>query len=218
MKTLILTLLIATTSISPAFNTTTITHLSNSAHAICSKYDDGYNARYSMILKNMIKEMDAVSPTGNVNLDFVDEMIPHHAAGIAMAESIVKYGSNPKVKKIAEYIITSQKAQIPVMEDLKARFKKEPLSSKETSEKYLAKYNEIKEEMFKNMSDVKISDNVDNNFLQEMIYHHEGAIAMAKDILAYTKDPELIKIAENIVTTQSNGVTKMKDLLKASSH
>ena len=47
-----------------------------------------------------------------------------------------------------------------------------------------------------------------------MIYHHEGAIGMAKDILKYTKDSELIKLAENIVTTQSKGVEEMKALLK----
>ena len=35
-----------------------------------------------------------------------------------------------------------------------------------------------------------------------------------KDILKYTKDPELRKLAENIVTTQSKGVEEMTALLK----
>ena len=161
-----------------------------------------------------MKSMNAAPNTGNVNLDFVLEMIPHHEGGINMAKAIVKYGSNPEVKKIAENIITSQEAQIPIMKQLKAKFEKEKPSSKADSEEYLEEYNKVKDKMFKEMQGVEITNNVDANFLQEMIYHHEGAIGMAKDILKYTKDPELRKLAENIVTTQSKGVEEMKALLK----
>lgn len=100
------------------------------------------------------------------------------------------------------------------MQQLKAKFEKEKPSSKADSEKYLEEYNKVKDKMFKEMQGVEITNNVDANFLQEMIYHHEGAIGMAKDILKYTKDPELRKLAENIVTTQSKGVEEMTALLK----
>lgn len=100
------------------------------------------------------------------------------------------------------------------MKQLKAKFEKEKPSSKADSEEYLEEYNKVKDKMFKEMQGVEITNNVDANFLQEMIYHHEGAIGMAKDILKYTKDSELIKLAENIVTTQSKGVEEMKALLK----
>lgn len=162
----------------------------------------------------MKKAINAAANTGNVNLDFVLEMIPHHEGGINMAKAIVKYGSNPEVKKIAENIITSQSAQIPIMQELKIKFEKEKPSSKADSEKYIKEYDKVKNSMFRKMQDVEITDNVDVNFLQEMIYHHEGAIGMAKNILKYTKDPELKKLAENIISTQSKGVEEMRALLK----
>lgn len=215
MKTLLLSLLIST-SLTNANLVTPIQHISSAINnSKIIEVKQGYNEEYQTIFNNMMNAMNAVPNTGNVNLDFVLEMTPHHEGGINMAKAIVKYGSNPKVKKIAENIITSQEAEIPIMKKLKAKFEKEKTSKKEDSEKYLAEYNEVKDKMFKEMKNVEITDNVDANFLQQMIYHHEGAIGMAKNILKYTEDPELRKIAENIVTSQSKGIEEMKSLLKA---
>ena len=214
MKTLLLSLLISTSIANINFISPLQNVSANINNSTISNEKQGYNEEYTTIFNNMMKAMNAAPNTGNVNLDFVLEMIPHHEGGINMAKAIVKYGSNPEVKKIAENIITSQEAQIPIMKQLKAKFEKEKPSSKADSEEYLEEYNKVKDKMFKEMQGVEITNNIDANFLQEMIYHHEGAIGMAKDILKYTKDPELRKLAENIVTTQSKGVEEMKALLK----
>ena len=214
MKTLLLSLLISTSIANINFISPLQNVSANINNSTISNEKQGYNEGYTTIFNNMMKAMNAAPNTGNVNLDFVLEMIPHHEGGINMAKAIVKYGSNPEVKKIAENIITSQESQIPIMQQLKAKFEKEKPSSKADSEKYLEEYNKVKDKMFKEMQGVEITNNVDANFLQEMIYHHEGAIGMAKDILKYTKDPELRKLAENIVTTQSKGVEEMTALLK----
>ncbi|MDU2686438.1 MAG: DUF305 domain-containing protein [Paeniclostridium sordellii] len=158
--------------------------------------------------------MNAAQNTGNVNLDFVLEMIPHHEGGIDMAKAIIKYGTNEDVKKIAQNIVTSQEAQIPLMQQLKAKFEKEPLSTKEDSQNYIKNYNEIKSTMFKEMESVPLTVSADETFLRQMIYHHEGAIAMSKNILKYTQNAKLKSLAENIVTTQSQGVDEMKNLLE----
>lgn len=214
MKTLLLSLLISTSIANINFISPLQNVSANINNSTISNEKQGYNEEYTTIFNNMMKAMNAAPNTGNVNLDFVLEMIPHHEGGINMAKAIVKYGSNPEVKKIAENIITSQESQIPIMQQLKAKFEKEKPSSKADSEKYLEEYNKVKDKMFKEMQGVEITNNVDANFLQEMIYHHEGAIGMAKDILKYTKDPELRKLAENIVTTQSKCVEEMTALLK----
>ena len=214
MKELLLALLIMT----PFTNTNIISNhqaiSTNIGITEPTETKQGYNQEYTTIFNNMKKEMNVAANTGNVNLNFVLEMMPHHEGGINMAKAIVKYGSNPEVKKIAENIITSQSAQIPIMEELKTKFEKEKPSSKADSKKYIKEYDKIKDTMFKKMKDVIITDNVDVNFLQEMIYHHEGAIGMANNILKYTTDPELKKLAENMVSTQSKGVEEMKSLLR----
>lgn len=189
-------------------------YLLTQAHSSRSEQSKDYQSAYINIFNKMKESMNAAPNTGNVNLDFVLEMIPHHEGGIDMAKAIIKYGTNEDVKKIAKNIVTSQETQIPLMQQLKTEFGKEPLSTKEASQNYIKAYDEIKSTMFKEMESVPLTGSADETFLRQMIYHHEGAIAMSNNILKYTKNPQLKALAENIVTTQSQGVDKMKDLLK----
>jgi uncharacterized protein (DUF305 family) len=54
----------------------------------------------------------------------------------------------------------------------------------------------------------------DVDFVQGMIPHHQGAVAMAKTLLAHSKDPELRKLAEDIISAQEKEIAFMSDWLK----
>lgn len=213
MKKLYFTLFLLTTLL--VSNIYGQNYLFAQSHSSRSEQSKDYQSAYIDIFNKMKEGMNTAPNTGNVNLDFVLEMIPHHEGGIDMAKAIIKYGTNEDVKKIAQNIVTSQEAQIPLMQQLKTEFEKEPLSTKEDSQNYIKVYDEIKSTMFKEMESVPLTGSADETFLKQMIYHHEGAIAMSNNILKYTQNPQLKSLAENIVTTQSQGVDKMKDLLKS---
>lgn len=46
----------------------------------------------------------------------------------------------------------------------------------------------------------------DKDFAREMIVHHEMAVAMAKDVLAKGKDPEIRKLAEDVIAAQTKEI------------
>lgn len=50
----------------------------------------------------------------------------------------------------------------------------------------------------------------DQAFLGEMIIHHQGAVDMAKQVLATSKRPELIKLANEIIAAQTKEIEMMK--------
>ena len=212
MKNLFITLLITTTLVGTSLIFPN--QYSSTNTFIMDEKTDRYNIAYNDIFNNMMKNMKNATTTGNVNLDFLTEMIPHHKGGIDMSKAIIQYGSNPEVKIIAKKIITSQEAEIPLMQELKSKFKNEPSSNKEVSENYITKYKEINDKMMKEMQSVKVTNNADTAFLQQMIYHHKGAINMAKNILTYTKDSEIEKFSKNIISTQSKDISEMESLLK----
>lgn len=56
----------------------------------------------------------------------------------------------------------------------------------------------------------KTGDDFDKAFLSEMIVHHEGAVEMAKFVLTTSKRPELIKMANDIITVQTKEIDMMK--------
>jgi len=63
--------------------------------------------------------------------------------------------------------------------------------------------------MHKDMA-ITYSGNADVDFARGMIPHHQGAIDMAKIELQYGKDPELKKLAEDIIKAQESEIAFLK--------
>ena len=70
-------------------------------------------------------------------------------------------------------------------------------------------YRDAMQKMERSMS-IPYTGDADKDFVAGMIGHHQGAIDMAKVELQYGKDPELRKLAEEIVSAQEKEIAFMK--------
>ncbi len=61
----------------------------------------------------------------------------------------------------------------------------------------------------------KTGDEFDKAFLSEMVVHHQGAVEMAEAVLSTSKRPELIKLANEIISAQTKEIKMMQDWQKA---
>jgi|SRR5579859_4403011 len=57
----------------------------------------------------------AIKPSGDVDRDFAEMMIPHHQGAIDMAEAELRHGKNEQLRRIAQEIIVDQQQEIAAM-------------------------------------------------------------------------------------------------------
>jgi hypothetical protein len=73
-----------------------------------------YLADNDAAMSKMMKGM-TIKPSGDVDRDFVDMMVPHHQGAIDMAVAVLRYGHNPQIRRLAQEIIVDQQQEIAAM-------------------------------------------------------------------------------------------------------
>lgn len=81
------------------------------------------------------------------------------------------------------------------------------------SNAYVEDYIDVNTKMHLGMNVVD-KGNADRYFVESMLAHHIGAVDMAKVQLEYGKDPELRKLAEEIIKAQEVEINQMKKWLE----
>lgn len=171
-----------------------------------------YLTTFNRILQKMICKMVNAKLTNSISHNFIVQMIPHHKAAIEMSENVLKYTSNDSLQNIASNIITEQTKSIKNMLSIERNCS--CLVNQRTElQLYQTKINQVMQSMFSNMSRACSTNQINCNFMWEMIPHHEGAVLMSEITLQFNICPELKPILDSIISSQKKGISEMQNLL-----
>lgn len=142
---------------------------------------------------------------------FLEAMVPHHESAVAMAMLAKRRAEHPRVSELGEAIIYAQEKEIAQMKDVHKRLFGQPLLANEDAHSQLGLSAEQAGMMhgMEAASTLKEEKPFDRAFIDEMVPHHQGAIRMARAVLAKSEDEEIQRLAKRIASSQSGEIRAM---------
>lgn len=170
-----------------------------------------YLYEFFQILNNMENKMLNAPVTDNITINFIRAMVPHHQAAIYMCQNLLRFTNYEPLEEIAQNIISTQTKGIAEMREVAVTTSGYSNTRRDVN-LYEKAFLCITKQMVCRMRNAPISKNINLNFVNEMIPHHEGAIKMCENVLKYRIDPRLAQIANNIIKEQAEGVKQMEEI------
>ncbi len=82
----------------------------------------GHNSMQGMSDSMMAGDLEKLRNASNFDLEFVQQMIPHHEGAVKMAQNILLKAKHEEIKDLANMIIASQSKEIQEMRELEVKF------------------------------------------------------------------------------------------------
>lgn len=164
----------------------------------------GIDDHHNLQMNSQDKKEDRAHTMNHMQVDteeqFIRDMIPHHQEAVDTSMIVVAKTTNPQVKKLAQEIIDAQTSEITMMQSRLAQ-----------------RYPNSKEEAhYMNMMPVLqilSGSDLDYQYLQGMIEHHQWAIDMANQVLALKPKAEVTTFAQRVIVAQTQEITQMKQFI-----
>jgi uncharacterized protein (DUF305 family) len=169
-------------------------------------------------------------PYTDADVRFMSGMIAHHAQAVVMSRMAPTHGASPAVRTLAERIINAQQDEIALVQSwLRDRGKPVPDPLHDTTAGGMAGMAGMEGMQHDHalmpgmLTDAQLhgldaarGEAFDKLFLSDMIRHHNGAIAMVRDLFEQTgagQDELVFKFANDVQVDQTTEVARMQRML-----
>ena len=164
--------------------------------------------------------------------EFLIHMIPHHQVAIDMSKEVMGHSTDPNIIYLARNIIFGQTDEILLMENMLLssipnmssddKYKLEDIPNQFTvyypkesrADEYQCGLHHFSTNMAKEHKLKKEEPFTDEQYMKEMINHHDVAIEMSNRIMKYSTNPAIRTFANEIIKGQRYEIWLMKQYLQ----
>ena len=145
---------------------------------------------------------------------FAQMMIPHHEQAIVMADLAVGRAEDPRLIDLASQIKAAQGPEIELMASWLQTWGAPRISGDEAMMSHGSHGMEgmLSDDQLDALASTS-GATFDALFAEYMIEHHEGAVAMANDVLAQGSDAGVAQLAQEIILTQEAEIEQLRSFL-----
>lgn len=136
---------------------------------------------------------------------FIDGMVVHHQGAVDMAQVALNNAEHEEISNLSKNIISTQKAEIKMLKSIKHK-------EFGTSRIPMHMGQEQMDSMGMMMEPGKLADRkpFDRAFIDAMIPHHQSAIEMSRTASEHSDNPDIKKLADDIISAQAREIEQMK--------
>lgn len=153
----------------------------------------------------------AVGEYTGADVTFAQGMIPHHQQALEMAELAATRAADPEVSALAQQIRRGQSPEIATMRSWLAAWG-QPTAAPDHDGEHARMAGMLTDAQLTGLRGAS-GKQFDRMFCELMIVHHEGALAMARDLIVEGASPRAKQLAHQIADAQQAEIAKMKALL-----
>jgi uncharacterized protein (DUF305 family) len=155
----------------------------------------------------------------DADVDFAQDMLPHHEGAIEMAQLATDRAADPRVRDLATQIEAAQGPEIDTLTGWLEQWEATSSGPASSSSSGMDGMDHSGHDMGGDMGmdagalAAASGPDFDRLFLTQMTTHHQGAVAMAETEIADGEYPDAIAMAESIRDSQNTEIDRMRDLL-----
>ncbi len=136
---------------------------------------------------------------------FSSSMLPHHEAGVALGMVAAEKGVNPQIRQLGEAIVEEQSREAKTLERFMREFDAAPIMSAPIDQRGMMDMQALMQASGREF---------DRLWLDVISAHHGAAIQMAQIEAPGGASPEAKKLAQSIITSQSEELTQFNELIE----
>lgn len=144
---------------------------------------------------------------------YLTMMVAHHSQALDLAELVPERATDPQVRRLATSIDAGQGREIIVMADwLVDHGQPEPTLESVAAMDEMGMPGMLTGDQVESLAATE-GGAFDRRFLESMVQHHQGAVAMAERVLAEGEDVLVSEMAADVIAGQNAEIDRMRDLM-----
>ena len=152
---------------------------------------------------------NTMSVSGNAtDAAFIADMTAHHEGAIEMARIAQKRAEHPEIRRLADDIVAAQEGEITTMSHIA-----EHLEGHDGGGHMGMSDSEMGMDMDPMM--LEDAEPFDRAFIDMMVPHHQGAVAMAEQLLEDGRHRNMRAMAQDIIDAQTKEIARMREWREA---
>jgi uncharacterized protein (DUF305 family) len=144
------------------------------------------------------------------DVNFAEMMIPHHQQALEMAAMVPTRTTNQDLLVLAQHIAMDQQAEIQTLKGLLTQWR-EPVPPDNAG--HGMTMTGMVDQATMSQLPLMAGDAFYTLWIKSMIVHHQGAVDMAQTEIARGENPDALRIANIILSSQQREISYMHHLL-----